>query len=162
VATYLDRLAMVYYQEKRFADAQPLYERSLPIWEATLDPDDPQLAPSLDNLAVVYAAQQKFAKAEPLYHRALAIREKSTVQSMNNLALSLEGKDDNAAAERVYQRAIPLAEHIPHLPGRANVGEVSLLTKTLRNYADLLRKLDRAADAAKLEARAAGLGKTAQ
>ena len=148
---------MVYYMENRFADAQPLYERTLPIWDATLEPDDPALASALDNLAVVYAAQRKFAKAEPLYRRSLAIHDKLTVLSMNNLALALEGKDENAAAERLYQRAIPIAEHISHLPGHANVGEVVVLTKTLNNYAGLLRKLDRAAEAAKLETRAAGL-----
>ncbi len=76
---------------------------------------------------------------------------------MNNLALAIEGKDDNAGAERVYLRAIPIAERIAHLSGRANVGEVGALTKTLRNYAALLRKTERTVEAAKLEARAAGL-----
>jgi hypothetical protein len=81
--------------------------------------------------------------------------------SMNNLALSMEGKDENGSAERLYQRAIPIAEHISHLAGRANVGEVAALVKTLRNYARLLRKLDRAVDAAKVEARATALERPA-
>jgi len=148
---------MVFYQESRFADAQLLFERTLPIWDAVLKPYDPALASALDNLAVVYAAQKKFAKAEPLYRRSLAIRQKSTVESLNNLALALEGKDENAAAERLYQRAVPMAEQITHLPGRANVGEVLLLIMTLKDYAGLLRKLDRTVEAAKIEARATKL-----
>jgi tetratricopeptide (TPR) repeat protein len=138
---------------ERFADAQPIYERSLKIWEAKLEPTDPELAASLDALAVVYARQEKFAMAEPLYRRALALRERLTVDSMNNLGLTLEAKGDNKAAETTYRQALSAVEWIPTLKGRANVSEDAALGATLKNYAMLLRKLKRDAEAAKLEAR---------
>ncbi len=156
VATYLDSLAMVFYLSKRYAEAEPLYKRSLPIWEAKLGADAPQLATTLDNLAVVYASQEKFALAEPLYQRSLALREKDSVLSMNNLALALDGKGDNAGAEVLYKRAITLAEKIPSLAGPANVGEVELLQRTLQNYATLLHKMGREAEARKVEQRLSG------
>ena len=144
---------MVFYLSKRYAEAEPLYKRSLLIWEAKLGADAPQLATTLDNLAVVYASQEKFALAEPLYRRSLALRQKDAVLSMNNLALALDGKGDNAGAEVQYKRALALAEKIPVLTGAANVGEAELLERTLRNYAALLRKMGREAEARKLESR---------
>jgi Flp pilus assembly protein TadD len=102
---------------------------------------------------VVYASREKFAQAEPLYRRSLALRQKATVESMNNQALALDGKGDNAAAERLYRRAITLAERIPAIAGPANVDEAGALASTLRNYAILLHKLKRGADAGKIEAR---------
>jgi len=91
--------------------------------------------------------------AEPLYRRALALRERLTVDSMNNLGLTLEAKGDNKAAETTYRQALSEVEWIPTLKGRANVSEDAALGATLKNYAMLLRKLKRDAEAAKLEAR---------
>ena len=154
VATYLDRLAMVYFIEKRYADAQPLYERSLPIWDATLDPDDPQLAASLDNLAVIPLPRNNSPRPSRSIAARLRSAKKGDVISMNNLALTLEAQDNYAAAEKLYQRAVTIAERIPNLPGKTNVGEAVVLKKTLGNYAIMLRKLKRDAEAVKLEARA--------
>lgn len=122
-----------------------------------MHPDDLPLAASLDNLAVVYANQEMFAKAEPLYRRSLAIKQKADVLAMINLAMTLEGKDDNTGAEALYRRALALAERIPSIPPPANVGEAEALKKTLTNYAMLLRKLKRDAEATKMEARASGV-----
>jgi tetratricopeptide (TPR) repeat protein len=160
VAAYLDKLAVSFYLQKRYAEAEPLYKRSLPIWEAALGADNPELATTLDNLAVVYAAQEKFALAEPLYRRSLALRQKSNAMSLNNLALVLEGKGDTAGAEVQYKRAIALLERIAPLPGSPSVGETALLVVTLRNYAALLRELKREAEAKKLDERVQGLTKT--
>jgi hypothetical protein len=46
------------------------------------------------------------------------------------------------------------------LSGPANVGEAGALASTLRNYAILLHKLKRGAEAARIEARLKALGKT--
>ena len=55
--------------------AEPLYQRSLAIFEKALGPEHPDVATVLNNLAELYRAQGKYAEAEPLYKRALAIRE---------------------------------------------------------------------------------------
>ena len=62
----------------RYADAEPLYRRSLAILEAKLGPDHPDVATGLNNLAALYRAQGRYAEAEPLYRRSLAIREASS------------------------------------------------------------------------------------
>ncbi len=120
-----------------------------------MGPNNPDLATTLENLAVVYAAQEKFEEAEPLYRRALALREKTAIASLNNLAMVLEGEGHDAAAERQYRVAVYLADKMPAIPG----ADTDLLAKTLQNYAELLRKLKRDAEAKRIEARAKALAK---
>ena len=69
-------LGYVYQTQGRYADAEPMYRRSLAIYEKVLGRDHPDVADSLNNLAVLYRAQGRYADAEPLYRRSLAIREK--------------------------------------------------------------------------------------
>ena len=76
VATSLNNLAVLYDDQGRYADAEPLYKRSLAIREKALGPDHPDVATSLNNLAELYDDQGRYADAEPLYKRSLAIYEK--------------------------------------------------------------------------------------
>ena len=46
--------SVVAQSQGRYAEAQPLYERSLAIWEQTLGADHPSVATSLNNLAGLY------------------------------------------------------------------------------------------------------------
>jgi tetratricopeptide (TPR) repeat protein len=93
VATSLNGLAALYYDQGAYAKAEPLYTRALAIREKALGPDHPDVAQSLYNLALFCQSQGAYAKAEPLYTRALAIREKvlgrdhpDVAASLNNLA----------------------------------------------------------------------------
>ncbi|MDA0803982.1 MAG: tetratricopeptide repeat protein, partial [Planctomycetota bacterium] len=54
--------------------AEPLYKRSLAIWEKALGPDHPDVATSLENLAALYRATKRDKEAEPLEQRAAKIR----------------------------------------------------------------------------------------
>jgi len=72
ITTALNNLASHYYAQDRYADAEPLYKRSLAIREKALGPDHPDVAQSLNNLAYLYSTQGRYADAEPLYKRALA------------------------------------------------------------------------------------------
>lgn len=66
-----------YYEQGKYAEAEPLYIRALLISEKSLGPENPELKTYLTNLAELYKAQGKYADAEPLYLRAVAILEKS-------------------------------------------------------------------------------------
>src|SRR5262245_17566847 len=57
------------------AKAEPLYQRSLALFEAKLGKDHPHVAYTLASLAELYREQGRDAQAEPLYQRGLAIRE---------------------------------------------------------------------------------------
>jgi tetratricopeptide (TPR) repeat protein len=74
VATSLNKLALLFQELGRYADAERLLTQSLSIFEKL--PDHPDLRQSLSNLAGLYVAQGRYAEAETLYKRSLAISEK--------------------------------------------------------------------------------------
>ncbi len=94
LATSLNNLALLYKAQGRYAEAAPLYTRSLAIAEKALGPEHPAVATSLNNLAALYYAQGKYAEAEPLHQRALAIREKALGPEHPAVATSLENYAD--------------------------------------------------------------------
>jgi tetratricopeptide (TPR) repeat protein len=75
VANSLNDLAVVHKDQGRFADAEPLFKRSLAIREKALGPNHPDVAASLRNLGILYYEHDRYADAEPLFKRALAIKE---------------------------------------------------------------------------------------
>jgi len=57
VATSLNNLAMLYKDQGRYQEAEPLLKRALGIREKFLGPDHPDLADSFNNLALLYYIQ---------------------------------------------------------------------------------------------------------
>jgi tetratricopeptide (TPR) repeat protein len=70
----LHYLATLYTTQGRYAEAEPLYKRSLAIWEKALGPDHPNVAMSLNNLALLYRATKREKEAQELEARAARIR----------------------------------------------------------------------------------------
>ena len=70
VAGSLNNLAGLYQDQGKYAVAEPLYKRSLALWERS-----PWQRPSrcggtsLNNLGVLYHSQGEYVEAEPLYKR---------------------------------------------------------------------------------------------
>ena len=75
VAHSLYGLALLYHEQGKYAEAEPLYQRALRIREQQLGPEHPDVAYPLNDLAILYSEQGKYAEAEPLYQRALRIWE---------------------------------------------------------------------------------------
>src|SRR5215813_15050800 len=71
LAATLNALAVLYHAQKKYAQAEPLYQQVLKLLEQTVGPEHSTLATTLNNLAVVYEAQGKYTEAAPLYQRAL-------------------------------------------------------------------------------------------
>ncbi|HLL27491.1 MAG TPA: CHAT domain-containing tetratricopeptide repeat protein [Xanthobacteraceae bacterium] len=146
-ASKLDDQADALYEKGRYAEAEPLYKRSLAIREKALGPDHPDVAASLNNLALLYDQQGRHVDAEPLYKRALAIWEKTlgpdhpdVATSLNNLALLYDAQGRYADAEPLYRRSLAIREKIlaPDDPD---------ITYLLNNLALLYKKQGRYADA---------------
>jgi tetratricopeptide (TPR) repeat protein len=72
VAQSLNNLALLYNNEGRYADAEPLYKRSLAIYEKALGPEHPDVALSLNNLALLYDNQGRYAEALPLVRKTIS------------------------------------------------------------------------------------------
>ena len=75
-ANSLNNLALLYHEQGRYAEAEPLLQRALHISEQQLGSEHSDTASSLNNLAGLYESQGKYVEAEPLYQRALVIRER--------------------------------------------------------------------------------------
>ena len=75
VATSSTDLAILYYRQGKYAEAEPLYQRALHIREQQLGPEHPEVAYRSTDWQLSINEQGKYAEAEPLYQRALHIRE---------------------------------------------------------------------------------------
>ena len=67
VAESLNKLGLLYKHKGEVAKAEPLYQRSLDIFEKRLGPEHPQVATLLNNIANLYQIQGDYAKAEHLH-----------------------------------------------------------------------------------------------
>ncbi|MBI3299586.1 MAG: tetratricopeptide repeat protein [Elusimicrobia bacterium] len=155
LATRLSDLAMASQAEGKLAEAERLYRRSLEATERQFGPSHPLVAARLNDLGLVLQSQRRDAHAEKAYRRALAIREKALPAghpdldaTLNDLALFLESRGLYADAEKLYRRALELAEQ-----GKAP------RSAARPNYASLLRRLGREAEAAALESGSPSKGK---
>jgi tetratricopeptide (TPR) repeat protein len=143
----LNRAAYYLNERAEYAQAEPLYRRSLQIREKAMGPDHPKTAISLNNLAEFLRKQGKLNEAEPLYRRALTIDEKTlgpehldTIVHVNNLAVLLDDQGKFDEAEPLYRQALAIREKAlgPDHPDIAS---------SLNNLAELLvtqGKLDEA------------------
>jgi tetratricopeptide (TPR) repeat protein len=68
-------LALLYYSQGKYKEAEPLYQQALALRQKLLGDDHPDVAQSLNNLALLYYSQGKYKEAEPLYQQALNILE---------------------------------------------------------------------------------------
>jgi tetratricopeptide (TPR) repeat protein len=94
----------------QYADAEPLYKRSLAIREKALGSDHLDVAQSLNNLAELYQAQGRYADAELLHKRALAIREKALGPDHPDVAVSLNNLAELYQAQGRYADALPIVK----------------------------------------------------
>jgi len=70
----LNNLAVLYKPQGQYAQAEPLYKRSLAIMEKALGPDHPDVATSLENMGALYRATKRKKEAKELEARAARIR----------------------------------------------------------------------------------------
>ncbi len=105
----LNNLAALYYEQDRYAEAEPLYVKALAIHERKRHPD---LAVDLNNLANLYLAEGKDAKAEPLYKRAIAVQQRALgpdhaalAATISHLAAFYFGQKEWAKAADQWQKS---------------------------------------------------------
>ncbi|MBS1953647.1 MAG: tetratricopeptide repeat protein [Cyanobacteria bacterium SZAS-4] len=74
IASTLELYSEALWKNGKLAEAQPICERTLQFYEATLDPKHQDIGVISNNLAMLYHALEKPELAEPMYKRALDIR----------------------------------------------------------------------------------------
>jgi tetratricopeptide (TPR) repeat protein len=115
VSTSLNNLALIYAAQGHYAEAEPLYKRSLALYETALD--HRQVGSVLNNLAGMYKTQGRYTEAEPLYKRSLALREKAVGPGHSDVGTTLDAlaglyrrQGRYAEAEPLYKRTLALSE----------------------------------------------------
>lgn len=73
VDTCVNNLAILYYCQKRYGEAEKLYFQLLSIRENNFGIEHPEIASSLNNLAELYCSQKRYGEAGSLYQRAVEI-----------------------------------------------------------------------------------------
>ena len=71
------------------AEAEPLYQQALAIWEKTQGPEHLNVGNGLSNLAQLYMAQGRYPEVEPLLQRALSIQQKKVGTEHPDVAATL-------------------------------------------------------------------------
>jgi CHAT domain-containing protein/tetratricopeptide (TPR) repeat protein len=140
-------LAALYRDQGRFADAEPLYKRSLEIREKTLGPDHPDIAASLNTLANLYQSQSRYDDAAPLYKRALAIYLKAFGSNHRDVATTLGNLANLYLNQGRYADAEPLFKQSLAIKEKALGPNHSDVATALNNLASLYGKQGRYADA---------------
>jgi tetratricopeptide (TPR) repeat protein len=115
----LSHLAELYYSQKRYHEAEQLFQQVLELTKRLLGEDHPDVATSLSRLASLYYTQGRYGAAEPLYQQALELRKRllgnehpSVIISLNELALLYQCQGRNQEAESLYQQALELTKHL--------------------------------------------------
>jgi tetratricopeptide (TPR) repeat protein len=112
-------------QRGRYAEAEPIVQRTLAMCEQVLGRDHPMTACSIGNLAALYHEQGKFDLAEPLAQQALAHLEQVLdgnyevpsesafflASGLTNLATLYQERGKYAQAERLFVRACAIWIH---------------------------------------------------
>ena len=154
MAQTLNNLANLYYEQGRYAEAEPLFKRPWPSAKNSSGGNHARVASTLSNLANLYWAQGRYAEAEPLLRRSVAINEKvlgrehpDLAQSLHNLANLYQSQGRYAEAEPIYKRALAIWEKVLG-------SEHPSVALTLNNLANLYQSLGRRAEAEQMHKRA--------
>jgi tetratricopeptide (TPR) repeat protein len=137
VAVYREFLSK--YQEKKYADAQPLAERLVALTEEQYGPEDLQLTHPLTNLATVHYRQGHYPAAIEAYQRTLRILQtKSTIADkqqiipLHGLGVSFLGNRDPESAVIALKRAADLSRNTD---GLYNINQVEFIDALVEAYA---------------------------
>jgi len=117
VAESLNNLAELYYNQGRYAEAEPLFKQALEMTKHLLGPEHPDVATSLDNLAALYQSQGRYAEAESLFKQALEMRKHllgpehpDVTYSLNNLAALYYSQGNTTNALDFLKQGIEVEE----------------------------------------------------
>ena len=119
LATSLNNLAVLYDNQGRYSEAEPLYLEALEMRRRLFTSDHPNIATSLNNLAYLYHNQGRYSEAEPLYLEALEMRKRlfigdhsDVASSLNNLAYLYDNQGRYSEAEPLYLEALEMTKRL--------------------------------------------------
>ena len=154
----MNNLARLYISQGRYAEAEPLFRRSLAIRERTRRTNAGDTAAfSLEGLANVCKAQCRYAEAETLLQRALAMREGARGLEHSFVAIPLSNLADVYKEQGRYAEAEPLLQRALAIHEKVHGREHAFVATTLNELANLYKRQGRYAEAEPPVNRAIGI-----
>jgi len=114
----MNRLAVVYRLEGKYAKAEPLRQEFLEFRRRELGDLHPDTLNAMNNLALLYRYEGKLALAEPLYVKAvdgfgrLKVVDTRSVGAMSNLGQLYRDEGKYAQAEQLFDEALAAAPRV--------------------------------------------------
>lgn len=109
--------AQHFHDQKRYAEAEPIYLEVLEDRENAFGKEHPKTLDAVHSLAIFFHNQKRYGEAEPLYLRALKAYERSlgeehptTILSLSNLALMYNDQGRYYEAEPLHLRTVETRE----------------------------------------------------
>jgi serine/threonine protein kinase len=156
-AAFLEDLAQIYVQEKKYDEAEALYHGSIALNEKARGKETPELGGTLTKLADLYMSRQKTNAAEQLYMRALQLRFQTLGQehldvasSLESLALLFQTSGGHAESERFYLWALRIRQKLCDRSEES----VGLLASTYQKLSTLYHQMNREPEALEMERQA--------
>jgi tetratricopeptide (TPR) repeat protein len=132
---------MIYYKQRRYAQAEVLFLKSIEITSRVLGSSHPDLTLTLPTLGEVYTELGRYSEAKEQYQRSLSILWNMSPRLYGRIARTLElvssmylKQGDKTDAESAFTEAIEFARHV-------TVTEDPGLPDMFDRYAALLRRL---------------------
>lgn len=141
--TCLDGLGKAHYLKGDYPRAEKLYRQALTVRDRNLPSGHKDIATSAVNLAASLFYLKKYEESEKLFRKALTIRKQSCGEKSNEVAWVLyqlgilnHAQKRYPQADEYYKQAMELKNK---LLGHDHIEMIALL----RNYADVLKKVNR-------------------
>jgi tetratricopeptide (TPR) repeat protein len=152
-------LAVLYYSQGRYNEAEPLFLEALEMQKRLMVEEHPDLARSLNNLAFLYHSQGRYSEAEPLFLEALEMWKRllgggqfDVASSLNDLAVLHYSQGRYSEAEPLFLEALEMRKRL--------LGEEHPdVAINLNNLASLYRSQERYSEAEPLFLEALGMRK---
>jgi tetratricopeptide (TPR) repeat protein len=175
---YLLEFAKIYEGQEKYEAAEELYRRALKICEEVGKPEDFSIVRALDDFAAFCRARGRYAEAEELARRSLALVEEKMRSQTDPDTKGLHRSNSEAVEARIRHARIPISAALDQLaeiyesqdkyaesePLRRRSFEIKhqaygerigwVWVDSLAAYANVLHKLGREDEAAKLDERA--------
>ena len=136
----MDRLAILYRREGKYAAAEPLRKEFLEVRRRKLGEFHPDTLDAMNNLALLYRYEGKTELAEPLYikaveglHRLNGPENRQTVLTKANLAQLYDDEAKYAQAEQLFREVLEAA---PRVLGEEHPDTLTLMNNLAQVYQD--------------------------
>ena len=154
LASTLFQLALVYYTEKKYEQAEPNYRRAVEIWDKAKAPPSIERANALSYLGILSAQQGRQQDAQRFYEQALDMREKLHGPADAELIIPLKNLAGNLRDQKKYDEAETLYKCAQEMAEKHFGPDDPQLAAVLRTLADTLYNEDKYAEAEPLYVRA--------